>query len=137
MRNHPRWSRIFAVCAVLTVLVGVASMFVYVELFGHVGIGFGKLAASTTRVNPAPVSWTTIDPRIAWDLRLWVALMPSLWNFVSIPLWMPAVTFATLAWFTRSRAKPRGCCGKCGYNLTGNVSGKCPECGIAVVKDKP
>ena len=25
----------------------------------------------------------------------------------------------------------------CGYNLTGNVSGVCPECGTAVVKDKP
>jgi hypothetical protein len=22
-----------------------------------------------------------------------------------------------------------GCCGKCGYDLTGNVSGVCPECG--------
>jgi len=23
----------------------------------------------------------------------------------------------------------QGCCGKCGYSLTGNVSGVCPECG--------
>ena len=24
---------------------------------------------------------------------------------------------------------PEGCCLACGYNLTGNVSGRCPECG--------
>ena len=23
----------------------------------------------------------------------------------------------------------RGCCVRCGYNLTGNVTGRCPECG--------
>jgi len=26
---------------------------------------------------------------------------------------------------------PVGCCRICGYNLTGNVSGRCPECGTA------
>lgn len=29
------------------------------------------------------------------------------------------------------RRKP-GCCTACGYDLTGNVSGRCPECGRAV-----
>ncbi|MBI5764999.1 MAG: hypothetical protein HZA51_15895 [Planctomycetes bacterium] len=27
---------------------------------------------------------------------------------------------------------PRGSCQSCGYNLTGNVSGRCPECGTDV-----
>ena len=26
-----------------------------------------------------------------------------------------------------------GCCDACGYNLTGNVSGRCPECGTTIV----
>jgi hypothetical protein len=26
----------------------------------------------------------------------------------------------------------RGCCPACGYDLTGNTSGTCPECGTAV-----
>lgn len=29
----------------------------------------------------------------------------------------------------RRRRQPPGCCIACGYNLTGNLSGVCPECG--------
>ena len=31
--------------------------------------------------------------------------------------------------------RSRGLCGRCGYDLTGNVSGVCPECGTAVSSD--
>jgi rubrerythrin len=35
-----------------------------------------------------------------------------------------------LSWWWDRRSKTRfGHCQKCGYNLTGNVSGVCPECG--------
>ena len=32
----------------------------------------------------------------------------------------------------RNRRYPNGSCQSCGYNLTGNESGKCPECGTNV-----
>ena len=32
----------------------------------------------------------------------------------------------------RYRRRRKGLCLKCGYDLTGNVSGVCPECGKAV-----
>lgn len=35
------------------------------------------------------------------------------------------------AWLAR-RSPPPGWCAHCGYNLTGNVSGRCPECGTPV-----
>ena len=35
----------------------------------------------------------------------------------------------------RSRCRPSGLCGYCGYSLTGNTSGVCPECGTPVPKE--
>lgn len=34
----------------------------------------------------------------------------------------------------RDHAYPPGTCRSCGYNLTGNVSGRCPECGQEIPK---
>jgi len=34
--------------------------------------------------------------------------------------------------YRRLRRRRAGLCIKCGYNLTGNVSGRCPECGAGV-----
>ena len=57
-----------------------------------------------------------------------------------IPLWVPAVVFATfpavsfLRVLTGRRRRQREFrpCKKCDYELTGNVSGVCPECGTPV-----
>ena len=49
-----------------------------------------------------------------------------------LPLWIPFlfVTTPTAFFFWRDRRQiPQGHCQKCGYNLTGNTSGICPECG--------
>lgn len=36
------------------------------------------------------------------------------------------------SWWSARRAAPTGVCLRCGYNLTGHVSGRCPECGREV-----
>ncbi len=55
--------------------------------------------------------WTISTPL---SLPLLIALLPTLW------LWR------------LERRQPRvGCCRKCNYDLTGNVFGRCPECGEA------
>ena len=54
---------------------------------------------------------------------------------VSIPLWLPLLIFLipTLwLWRLDRRHQPPGHCEKCGYNLTANTSGICPECGAPV-----
>jgi hypothetical protein len=48
-----------------------------------------------------------------------------------IPLWIPLLVVAVppvIAW-RHTRRLSKGHCRQCGYNLTGNVSGICPECG--------
>jgi len=49
-----------------------------------------------------------------------------------LPLWIPLfVAFFATAWLwhrDRRRIRP-GCCLRCGYDLTGNTSGVCSECG--------
>ncbi len=51
-----------------------------------------------------------------------------------IPLWLPLVIVAipTIWLWWRDRRFPTGHCENCGYDLTGNVSGRCPECGNAI-----
>jgi hypothetical protein len=55
-------------------------------------------------------------------------------TLVEIPLWIPLVAVAIptgLLWRRNRRPSPRYC-PSCRYNLTGNVSGVCPECGEKV-----
>jgi hypothetical protein len=50
---------------------------------------------------------------------------------ISVPLWMPLalVGVPTFWLWRRNRRRPApGAC-RCGYDLTGNTSGRCPECG--------
>ncbi len=57
------------------------------------------------------------------------------WTGISIPLWIlfNAIAFPTLVlWHLERRRPAKGHCPHCGYNLTGNESGKCPECSTPV-----
>jgi len=62
-----------------------------------------------------------------YDIDLWPVK-----GSTAVPLWIPLVVIAIptafLFWLDRRRI-PSGYCKKCGYDLTGNVSGICPECG--------
>ena len=58
---------------------------------------------------------------------------------VALWLWLPVVVFLALPSFAfvrgpllRHLRRKTGCCLKCGYDLTGNVSGVCSECGERV-----
>jgi hypothetical protein len=53
--------------------------------------------------------------------------------FILLPFWLLLAVgvVPTARLWLRNGPYPRGCCHKCGYNLTGNVSGVCPECGTA------
>lgn len=54
------------------------------------------------------------------------------------PVWVVAAVCGASAitvWSLRRRRRSApGCCVHCGYDLTGNTSGRCPECGCAVAE---
>ncbi len=54
------------------------------------------------------------------------------WKYeVDIPLWelwMLVLVPTVMLWY-RDRVYPSWRCQQCGYDLTGNESGRCPECG--------
>lgn len=96
---------------------------------GHgLEIGIGRFAVRTL--------WASSDKAsIAWDV---VCLTPSCsiradHFHLALPVWLaiPAIAVPTAILWYRGRRPPKGHCRKCGYNLTGNVSGVCPECGEA------
>ena len=61
---------------------------------------------------------------------------PTMGFLLLIPRWIPFLLIAIptfIAW-RRDRKPPPGHCA-CGYNLTGNVSGRCSECGAAVAAE--
>ena len=53
-------------------------------------------------------------------------LVAPLWPALLACVLLIGVPAACLAW--RDRPRP-GYCSRCGYNLTGNITGRCPECG--------
>ncbi|MCH7993221.1 MAG: hypothetical protein IIB57_02125 [Planctomycetes bacterium] len=63
-------------------------------------------------------------------------------RMVYVPLWMPFVLFAVFPVIAacrgplrRRRRRRRGLCVQCGYDLTGNTTGVCSECGQRVERD--
>ena len=94
-----------------------------------------------------PMTWNT---RKEWEVdRLdddsapdWpVAEFSTLWKSVAIPLTPIGVLLLVgstfiIAFFYGSR-EPASSCSACAYNLTGNVSGRCPECGTPIERTIP
>lgn len=65
--------------------------------------------------------------------RGWRAAYPCIFG-AALVLPLSAVTLRGLDEYRRRRAARREGCRSCGYDLTGNVSGVCPECGAAVTE---
>ena len=90
--------------------------------------------------DPFERGWTfyrqSKTARISWSFHLF--RFGTDWALM-IPLWIPFALFAipTLLLWWCDRRLPTDHCNQCGYNLTGNVTGICPECGCVIRARKP
>lgn len=75
----------------------------------------------------SPLIWF---PEVDTHEGAWVSV-----RSYALPLWIPFLFFFILTsylWLTDRRRYPAGRCAGCGYDLTGNTSGVCSECGTPV-----
>lgn len=93
----------------------------------------GRVYTSETGMLDA--TWTVPSPTA--NLRFHELLVPH-W-MVALVAGMPALAWgvAQVPAILRKRRSRRGLCARCGYDLTGNVSGVCPECGQASARAAP
>ncbi|MDB5299671.1 MAG: hypothetical protein JWO87_1334 [Phycisphaerales bacterium] len=112
----------------------------------RLAVGRGNIEFFAFTTDAAPYS--DISPgefRHEWFGRPAPARPVAMYN-MRLPLWSVTVATAPLpiAWYVRYRRRLKraagarhGLCRSCGYDLTSNVSGICPECGIAVKVTPP
>ena len=121
---------------VLCVLVLAMTWFTHTQpLVFQAGHGFQMgMGRFTVRIL-----WTASGKAtIAWDA---VTLTPTYSiranDFhLGFPAWLAilAVALPTAILWYRDRRPPKGHCQRCGYDLTGNVTGVCPECGSRAIR---
>ena len=115
----------------------------YIILTGHGSLSFYRQVLTTAQPNG-----TARDYDLPFGLRLILTSFAetssnrgTVWTTHSLHVSyrLLVVVFAaypTIAFIRgplrRWRRRRKGLCLKCGYDLTGNVSGICPECGMAV-----
>lgn len=100
-----------------------------------VGVANGAIAIFVT--GPAPRSQCSFGENFGRRFWPWWLVTPSIFGegpvlCLAIPLWIPFVltVLPSIIMWRRNRHRS-GRCIKCGYNLAGNTSGVCPECGTA------
>ncbi len=91
-------------------------------------------AESGVHIDTAPPALKDPGLLFLWPRAKRTHALPAKGTGVLLPLWTSFLMLAVpTAWlWYRDRRPPRGHCQHCGYNLTGNESGTCPECGEAV-----
>ncbi len=142
LRSVLKWSS--ALIAVVIVGIWVASVwFVAVTYTGSsfmLGFAHGFCWFKQDAFLPRwVVQWAAADHKAAYGMFLPEVQRQNGILTVGVPLWIPFVCVAALTaiFFVKDRRRiPPGHCPACGYNLTGNVSGRCPECGAECRRDE-
>ncbi len=108
-------------------------------LVAPVSLYIGSLAAGFL---PAPGPKRSVPAAVLFSPGLWLcAAMSPVWAQRAPDMFVLAIIWVAVSWLgvlagARLRSLrcrlPEGVCRTCGYDLTGNVSGRCPECGTPI-----
>lgn len=124
-----RWAAHWYVSRQLHLGIGAGALIVDLDL----EVGFRRPGTMSVRV-----AYDTLgDATQAWFRDYWLPTWTSLGRhyLVYVPLWIPMLLIGVptgVSWWHERRREAVCCCAGCGYDLTGNVSGRCPECGAPV-----
>ena len=107
----------------------------WIKTASGVIVGRGTVAATRSALL-SPAYWST------WRLGL---RFPNWWDYAGVTsidfplvfLSIPPLTWLLIRFVRRRRFDRVGHCRQCGYDLTGNISGRCPECGTPTGQAKP
>lgn len=103
-----------------------------------VGRPFSVAVLSFISVIPATFIWVSMSVQsVVRGVKLdeqFVSYAMSLSVFYTVGCTPLAAAGAWMSWMFRERTQP-GHCKNCDYNLCGNVSGICPECGVSTAPD--
>ncbi len=144
-RHRFKLKWVFLVVSITIAVVMVATLFVtfkfsYSQEGPHTVLGGGRIVMIGTTgpkqaefSNPYTASWGMMPAREwIWRPRYRSGNISGIgWFSLAVPLWCPLLPTAlvTVWLFRRDRRHPPGHCHGCGYDLTGNTTGRCPECG--------
>jgi hypothetical protein len=120
--------KLFIVVSLLSLLLCVATVVLWIYLSREATLRIGSLALWLYDGidGPTEVIVGLPDHPSYYTLHLLHILV------VSIVVFSLTAMVSVLRWFRRARLIRSGGCSACGYDLTGNTSGVCPECGTAV-----
>jgi len=147
-----KWIRRFVgLVAIVLLVIWMVSLATFGICFASRGLVAGTCRQGVTVcfLNNPPLTWSIFnDPKIETDTvgNDFVVDTDGYWQWprtfiiwssrvIQIPHWLPNLIVWSLfliLWLCRRRY-PIGHCQSCGYDLTGNESGKCPECNRAVL----
>ena len=135
--------RLFTFAAAVSLVLCVATVVLWVRSYRRIDYivlaqyreGFLLLVSHNGFVNPQPVHWIIPERRM-----MAVTYRPGGFNvpLFYIPHLLIALSCAVMPsiWlagrYSKGRHKGATYCSVCQFNLTGNTSGVCPECGEAI-----
>jgi hypothetical protein len=112
--------------------VPVGSRILWLEVNGrylHATLVSG-MPPGTSQPLIIPEQWLTVmavGHFLDGTITAWSLMVP--WFWLVIGYGAVLATRKIIRNVIAARRRAQGCCGECGYNLTGNESGECPECG--------